>query len=50
MPSMMLSPPATPDRLKPPSAAEQRIARIAGVLFVVTFATSIPALLLYDPV
>jgi len=28
----------------------QRIARLAGVLFLVTFVTSIPALLLYDPV
>jgi hypothetical protein len=31
----------------PPS---RRIARIAGVLFVITFVTSIPALLLYGPV
>jgi hypothetical protein len=31
----------------PPS---RRIALIAGVLFVITFVTSIPALLLYDPV
>lgn len=28
----------------------QRIARLTGVLFLITFATSIPALLLYDPV
>ena len=28
----------------------QKIARLTGVLFLITFATSIPALLLYDPV
>jgi hypothetical protein len=28
----------------------QRIARLTGVLFLITFATSIPALFLYDPV
>ena len=28
----------------------QKIARTAGVLFLITFATSIPALLLYDPI
>jgi uncharacterized protein DUF4386 len=28
----------------------ERAARIAGVLFLITFVTSIPALLLYDPV
>jgi hypothetical protein len=28
----------------------QRIARLTGVLFLITFVTSIPALLLYDPV
>src|SRR6201988_1918392 len=50
MPSTMLSPPATLERLAPQSASERRIALIAGVLFVITFATSIPALLLYDPV
>jgi hypothetical protein len=50
MPSTMLSPSATLERLTPPTASERRIALIAGVLFVITFATSIPALLLYDPV
>jgi hypothetical protein len=50
MPSTMLSPSATLDRLTPPNAAERRTALIAAVLFVITFATSIPALLLYDPV
>jgi hypothetical protein len=39
------APPARPG--DPPS---RRIALIAGVLFVITFVTSIPALLLYDPV
>ena len=29
---------------------DQRIARIFGVLFIVTFITSIPALWLYQPV
>jgi hypothetical protein len=32
------------------SPRERRIARIAGVLFVITFVTSIPALFLYGPV
>ena len=32
-----------------PTEAQQRIARIAGWFFVVTFVTSIPALLLYQP-
>jgi hypothetical protein len=30
--------------------SDMKAARIAGVLFLITFATSIPALLLYDPV
>ena len=34
----------------PPTDRQQRIARIAGVLWVLTFLTSIPAYLLYDPV
>jgi hypothetical protein len=33
-----------------PSPAQQRRARIFGALFALTFVTSIPALLLYDPV
>jgi hypothetical protein len=33
-----------------PSPEQQRIARITGVLWIVTFATSIPAYLLYNPV
>ncbi len=40
----MLSPPDELDRLTPPNASERRIALIAGVLFVITFATSIPVL------
>jgi hypothetical protein len=28
----------------------QTIARLTGILFLITFATSIPALFLYDPV
>lgn len=32
------------------SPQQRRIARIVGVLFIITFVTSIPALLLYDPV
>jgi hypothetical protein len=32
------------------SPQQREIARIVGVLFIVTFVTSIPALLLYDPV
>jgi hypothetical protein len=47
MPSTMLSPSATLDRLTPPNTSERRIALIP---VVITFATSIPALLLYDPV
>ena len=35
---------------RPGDPPSRRIALIAGVLFVITFATSIPALLLYDPV
>jgi hypothetical protein len=50
MPSTMLSPSVTFDRVTTPNASERRVALIAGVLFVITFATSIPALLLYDPV
>jgi hypothetical protein len=50
MPSPVLSPSAPLDRLTPPNATERRTALIAGALFVITFATSIPALLLYDPV
>ena len=46
----MLSPSPTLDRPRPPTAGERAVALIAGVLFVITFATSIPALLLYDPV
>jgi hypothetical protein len=42
------SAPAALDR--PTDPATRKIARIAGVLFLITFATSIPALLLYDPV
>jgi hypothetical protein len=41
------SPGAALDR---PTEQQQRLARIAGVLFVITFVTSIPALLLFDPV
>jgi hypothetical protein len=33
-----------------PTEQQQRIARVTGVLWIVTFATSIPAYLLYDPV
>jgi hypothetical protein len=40
--------PAAPDRSTDPAA--RKVARLAGVLFLITFATSIPALLLYDPV
>jgi hypothetical protein len=40
--------PAAPDRSTDPAA--RKVARVAGVLFLITFATSIPALLLYDPV
>ena len=32
-----------------PTVAQQRIARIAGVFFIITFVASIPALLLYEP-
>jgi hypothetical protein len=39
---------ATPDR--PTQAPARRLAHIAGALFVLTFLTSIPAFLLYDPV
>jgi hypothetical protein len=42
------SSPAALDRSTDPAA--RKVARLAGVLFLVTFATSIPALLLYDPV
>jgi hypothetical protein len=35
---------------RPTDPAARKVARIAGVLFLITFATSIPALLLYDPV
>ena len=35
---------------RPPEGSQRRIALIAGVLFVITFVTSIPALLLYQPV
>jgi hypothetical protein len=34
----------------PTNPPERKVARIAGVLFVLTFVTSIPAVLLYDPV
>jgi hypothetical protein len=44
------SPSATLDRVPGAPSDERRTARIAGVLFVLTFLTSIPALLLYDPV
>jgi Domain of unknown function (DUF4386) len=49
---MSLSSPtsAALDRAPGAPSNERRIARIAGVLFVLTFLTSIPALLLYDPV
>src|SRR6185437_8353087 len=50
MPSTMTFPSAARERLTPPNESERRIALIAGVLFVITFVTSIPALLLYDPV
>ena len=33
-----------------PTEQQQRIARITGVLWIVTFITSIPAYLLYNPV
>jgi hypothetical protein len=39
---------APPDRLT--AASTRRTARIAGALFLVTFVTSIPAALLFDPV
>jgi hypothetical protein len=42
------SPGAAVDR--PTELPPRRIALIAGVLFVITFVTAIPALLLYDPV
>ena len=35
---------------QPSTGDPQRIARLTGVLFLITFATSIPALLLYHPV
>ena len=35
---------------RPTAASTRKLARIAGVLFVITFITSIPALLLYDAV
>src|SRR6188472_3089625 len=41
-------PMATLDR--PTQTPPRKLARIAGVLFIVTFITSIPALLLYGPV
>jgi hypothetical protein len=41
-------PGAATDRLTDP--ATRRLARIAGVLFLITFATSIPAVFLFDPV
>jgi hypothetical protein len=42
------SPGAAVDR--PAQLRQRKIARLAGVLFVITFVTSIPAVLLYDPV
>jgi hypothetical protein len=36
--------------VRPTEAQAQKLARIAGVFFILTFVTSIPALLLYDPV
>jgi hypothetical protein len=44
------SPSAALDRATGPPSNERRTARIAGVLFVATFVTSIGAVLLYDPV
>jgi hypothetical protein len=43
---MSMSSPA----LELPTEQQQRIARITGVLWILTFITSIPAYLLYDPV
>jgi hypothetical protein len=43
---MSMSSPA----LELPTEQQQRIARITGVLWILTFITSIPAVLLYDPV
>ena len=39
-----------PEKRELPMEADQRIARIFGVLFIITFITSIPALWLYQPV
>lgn len=47
MPSPERSPGAA---LAQPTAQQQRTARITGVLWIVTFITSIPAYLLYNPV
>jgi Domain of unknown function (DUF4386) len=44
------SPSAALDGAMGPPSNERRTARIAGILFVATFVTSIGALLLYDPV
>jgi hypothetical protein len=48
IPSPTQSPSATFDRA--PTPDERRSARIAGVLFLITFVTAIAAVLLYDPV
>jgi hypothetical protein len=46
----MSSPERSPGAaLDPPTEQQQRTARIAGVLWIVTFITSIPAYLLYHP-
>lgn len=43
-------PDSSPDVNRPAERSQRGIALIAGVLFVITFVTSIPALLLYGPV
>ena len=46
----MFSPEQSPDAaLGRPTEHQQRIARITGVLWILTFVTSISAYLLYDP-
>lgn len=40
----------SPSTARPAARPERRIALITGVLFLITFVTSIPALLLYQPV
>jgi hypothetical protein len=50
---LLLTPLGLSERLPdscPPMSSDQRNARIFGVLFLITFVTSIPALALYQPV